>query len=477
MRDSQPYCDYRMTVRVEIPHRPGQFARLATALAEENANLGAVDIVEVKRDKMVRDVTFDAESEAHALRVVERLRTLPDVRVVSASDRIFLLHLGGKIHTRSKLPVRTRNALSMAYTPGVARVSRAIAEDKSKAYAFTSKANSVAVVTDGSAVLGLGNLGPEAALPVMEGKVMLLKEFADIDGWPLCLATQDADAIVRAVEAVAPTFGGINLEDISAPRCFDIEDRLRESLNIPVMHDDQHGTAVVLLAALQNALKVVGKDLRRIKVVVNGLGAAGTACCRILLAAGVRHLIGCDRQGAVLLVTGDNLTKAQGNLRDCINFDEPILTLRESLTGADVFIGLSAANILRPADVQLMARDRIVFAMANPDPEIAPDVAAPLCRILATGRSDYPNQVNNLLAFPGIFRGALDVRAREINEPMKLAAARAIAGVIPEDHLSEDYIVPSLFDRRVVRAVTRAVARAAHESGVARRRKRDGNGG
>jgi malate dehydrogenase (oxaloacetate-decarboxylating) len=266
-----------MTVRVEIPHRPGQFARLATAIAEENANLGAVDIVEVKRDKMIRDVTFDAESEDHALRVVERLRTLPDVRGLSASDRTFLMHLGGKIHTRSKVPLRTRNALSMAYTPGVARVSRAIAEDKRKAYAFTSKANSVAVVTDGSAVLGLGNLGPEAALPVMEGKVMLLKEFADIDGWPLCLATQDTEAIVRFIEAVAPTFGGINLEDISAPRCFDIEEQLRESLDIPVIHDDQHGTAVVLLAALQNALKVVGKDLRRIKVVVNGLGAAGTA--------------------------------------------------------------------------------------------------------------------------------------------------------------------------------------------------------
>jgi malate dehydrogenase (oxaloacetate-decarboxylating) len=465
-----------MTVRVEIPHQPGQFAQLATALAEENANLGAIDIVEVKRNRIVRDVTFDAESEAHALRVVERLRTLPEVRVLSASDRIFLMHLGGKIHTRNKIPLRTRNALSMAYTPGVARVSLAIADDKRKAYAFTSKANSVAVITDGSAVLGLGNLGPEAALPVMEGKVMLFKEFADIDGWPLCLATQDTDAIVRFVEAVAPTFGGINLEDISAPRCFDIEDRLRESLDIPVMHDDQHGTAVVLLAALQNALKVVGKDLGLIKVVVNGLGAAGTACCRIMLAAGVRHLVGCDRQGAVLHAAGDSLSKAQSNIRACINFDEPILTLREALTGADVFIGLSAGNILQPADLQVMATNRIVFAMANPDPEIAPDVAAPLCRILATGRSDFPNQVNNLLAFPGIFRGALDVRACEINEPMKLAAARAIAGVIPEDHLSEEYIVPSVFDKRVVRAVTRAVARAAHESGVARRRTREDNG-
>jgi malate dehydrogenase (oxaloacetate-decarboxylating) len=476
MSDQETYADYRMTVRVELLNQPGQFARLATAIGEENANIGAIDIVEARRDKMIRDITFDAQTEAHGQRVVERLRALPGVRVVSASDRIFLMHLGGKIHTRSKVSLRTRNALSMAYTPGVARVSRAIFEDKNKAYAFTSKANSVAVVTDGSAILGLGNLGPEAALPVMEGKVMLLKEFADIDGWPLCLATQDTETIVRVVEAVAPGFGGINLEDISAPRCFDIEERLKQSLDIPVMHDDQHGTAVVLLAALQNALKVVGKDLHRIKVVVNGLGAAGTACCRILVAAGVRHLIGCDRQGSVLHVGGDTVKKAQTDLRGCIHFDQPVLTLREALVNADVFIGLSAANILRPADLQVMAGDRIVFAMANPDPEIAPDLAAPLCRILATGRSDYPNQVNNLLSFPGIFRGALDVRAREINEPMKLAAARAIAGVIPEDHLSEDYIVPSVFDKHVVRAVARAVARAAHESGVARRRTRDGNG-
>lgn len=472
----QPYCEYRVTVRVDIPNRPGRFAGLATALAEENANLGAIDIVDVNRDRMVRDITFDARSEAHATRVVERLRTLPEVRVLSASDRVFLMHLGGKIHTRPKLPLRTRNALSMAYTPGVARVARAIAQDKKKAYAFTSKANSVAVVTDGSAILGLGNLGPEAALPVMEGKVMLLKEFADIDGWPLCLATQDTDAIVRCVAAVAPTFGGINLEDISAPRCFEIEDRLKQALDIPVMHDDQHGTAVVVLAALLNALKVVGKDLRAIKVVVNGLGAAGTACCRILLAAGVRHLIGCDRQGAVLYAADEDLRTAQHDLRSCIHFDEPILTLREALTGADVFIGLSVANVVDAVDLGVMARERIVFAMANPDPEIAPDVAAPLCRILATGRSDYPNQVNNLLAFPGIFRGALDVRARAINEPMKLAAARAIASIIPEDHLSEDYIVPSVFDKRVVRAVARAVAQAACESGVARRQGRSQDG-
>ena len=471
--NEQPYCDYRMTVRVEIPNQPGQFARLATLMAEEGANLGAIDIVEVSRNKMVRDITFDAQSEVHADRVVQRLRTMPGVRVRSASDRVFLLHLGGKISTRAKVTVKTRNTLSMVYTPGVARVCRAIADDKKRSFAFTSRANSVAVVSDGTAILGLGDLGPEAAMPVMEGKIMLFKEFADIDGWPLCLATTDVEEIVRVVKAVAPSFGGINLEDISAPRCFDIEDRLKAELDIPVMHDDQHGTAVVLLAALLNALKVVGKDLAAIKVVVNGLGAAGTACCRILLAAGVRRLIGCDRNGAVLDVTADNLGEAGKDLRGVIRFDVPFSTLHEVLRDADVFIGLSRGNILKADDLQIMASDRIVFAMANPDPEIAPDQALPLCRVLATGRSDYPNQVNNLLAFPGVFRGALDVRARAINEPMKLAAAHAIANSIPEDHLTEDYIVPSVFEKRVVRAVARAVAQAAHESGVARRRERE----
>jgi malate dehydrogenase (oxaloacetate-decarboxylating) len=369
--------------------------------------------------------------------------------------------------------IRTRNTLSMLYTPGVARVSRAIADDPDKVFAFTSRANSVCVVSDGSAILGLGNLGPAAAMPVMEGKVALFKEFADIDGWPLCLATQDVDQIVAVVQAVSPSFGGINLEDISAPRCFDVEERLRATLDIPVMHDDQHGTAVVLLAALINALKVVGKDIRRIKVVVNGLGAAGTACCKILLAAGVRNLVGCDRKGAVLDASGDRLEAARRDLRGQVHFDEPFATLHDALRGADVFIGVSVGNLLSVDDVSTMAPDRIVFAMANPEPEISPERALGHVRVLATGRSDYPNQVNNLLSFPGIFRGALDVRARTINEEMKLAAAEAIAGIIPDDHLTEDYIVPSVFDRRVVRAVARAVARAAQDSGVARRTDRD----
>ena len=472
-QNQEPYCDFRMTVRVEIPNEPGEFARLATLLAEEGANLGAIDIVEVRRSRMVRDITFDGRSQAHADQVVERIRAMPGFIVRSASDRVFLMHLGGKISTRSKVPVKTRNTLSMIYTPGVARVCLAIAADPESAWTFTTRGNSVAVVSDGSAILGLGNLGPAAAMPVMEGKIALLKEFAEIDGWPICLSTQDPDRIVEAVVAIAPSFGAINLEDISAPRCFEIEHRLRELLDIPVMHDDQHGTAVVLLAALINALKVVGKQIHEIRVVVNGLGAAGTACCKILLAAGVRHLVGCDRLGAVLDATGENLESVRSDLRAAITFDAPFATLHESLAGADVFIGVSRGNILKVEDLQSMARDPIVFAMANPDPEIAPELARPYCRVMATGRSDQPNQVNNLLAFPGIFRGALDVRARTINEEMKLAAAHAIAAIIPADHLTEDYIVPSVFDKKVVRAVAKAVARAAHESGVARRRDRD----
>jgi len=471
--DQEPYCDYRMTVRVEISNQPGQFARLATVFALEGASLGAIDIVEVRRNRMIRDVTFDAQNEAHAEKVVARLKALPGVHVRSASDRIFLMHLGGKISTRSKVPVKTRNNLSMVYTPGVARVCQAIAADPEKVFAFTTRANSVAVISDGSAILGLGNLGPGAAMPVMEGKIMLLKEFADIDGWPLCLGTQDADEIVRVVTAVAPSFGAINLEDISAPRCFEIEDRLKATLDIPVMHDDQHGTAVVLLAALINALKVTGRKMETIRVVVNGLGAAGTACCKILLAAGVTHLIGCDRKGAVVDASGEKLAAARRDFRGCITFDEPFATLRDALRGADVFIGVSVGNLLTVADLETMAAGRIVFAMANPVPEVNPVDARTHVRVLATGRSDLPNQVNNLLAFPGIFRGALDVRARTINEEMKLAAAHAIAGIIPDDHLSEDYVVPSVFDKKVVRAVARAVAKAAQESGVARRSGRE----
>ena len=470
MVDRGPYSNYRLTVRLELANKPGIFARVAALLAEERANLGAVDIVSATKTRMVRDVTFDVQNEGHGERVLARLGALSDVTVLSASDRIFLLHLGGKIRVEGKFPISTRNVLSMIYTPGVGRVSQAIAQDKSKVYAFTSKSNSVAVVTDGSAVLGLGNLGPEAALPVMEGKVMLFKELAGIDAWPLCLNTQDSDEIVRIVQGIAPGFGAINLEDISAPRCFEIERRLKQSLDLPVMHDDQHGTAVVLLAALTNALTVTGKQLENVRVVVNGLGAAGTACCRMLLAAGVSHLLGCDKEGIILQGEAEQLRACRTDLTACLTRDKPKGTLRDALKGADVFIGLSVGNILTAEDLDVMAPDRIVFAMANPDPEVPPELAASHCRIFATGRSDYPNQINNALAFPGIFRGALDVQASEINEAMKLAAAKAIANAIPEDALSEDYIIPSLFDKEVVPRVARAVASAARVSGVARRR-------
>ncbi|MET0515599.1 MAG: NAD-dependent malic enzyme [Nitrospiraceae bacterium] len=473
--DVGPYSNYRLTVRLALANKPGMFAKVASILAEEGANLGAVDIVSANAEGMIRDVTFDVQNELHGERVLQHLGRLPDVTVLSASDRVFLLHLGGKIHVHSRVPLSTRNVLSMIYTPGVGRVSQAIAADPSKAHIFTIKSNSIAVVTDGSAVLGLGNLGPEAALPVMEGKVMLLKEFADIDAWPICLATQDPDDIVRIIQGIAPGFGGINLEDISAPRCFEIERRLKATLDIPVMHDDQHGTAVVLLAALTNALKVVKKDLAHVRIVVNGLGAAGTACCRILLAAGVSHLIGCDKEGIVLMGESEELRACRTDLQSCITRHAPRGTLRDALKNADVFIGLSVGNVLRVDDLELMAEDRIIFAMANPDPEVDPKLGDEHSRIFATGRSDYPNQINNALAFPGIFRGALDVQAREINEAMKLAAATAIANVVPDSALSEDYIIPSVFDKEVVPRIAKAVAAAARETGVARRKSRVGD--
>jgi len=456
-------------VRLELGQRPGVFAEVATLLAQEGANLGATDIISASKSLVVRDITFDSKSEEHGQKILDRLDKLEDVKVISASDRIFMLHLGGKIQVSGKFPIKTRNTLSMAYTPGVGRICQAIAGDPALTYRFTSKGNSVAVVTDGSAVLGLGNLGPQAALPVMEGKVMLFQQFAGIDAWPICLDTRDPDEIIKIVSAIAPSFGGINLEDISAPRCFEIERHLQEKLDIPVMHDDQHGTAVVVLAALHNALKVTRRRLEDVLIVVNGLGAAGTACCQLLLAAGLQHLRGCDKQGFVLQGEGRELYNQREALPSIIQYDKPIGTLRDALKGADVFIGLSTGNILQPQDLDIMAPDPIVFALANPDPELAPEAAHNHCRIYASGRSDYPNQSNNLLAFPGIFRGALDVQAVTINEAMRLAAAGALADVIPVTSLSDEYIIPSVFNKLVVPAVAKAVATAAQETGVARK--------
>ena len=456
-------------MRIALENQPGTFASLAAAVAREGGLLDAIDLVRVEHGKKVRDVTVLAADAAHLDRIVAAVRSLDGVEVENVSDRTFLLHLGGKLEMRSKAPIKTRDDLSMAYTPGVARVCRAIADDPSKVWNLTVKQNTVAVVSDGTAVLGLGDIGPEAAMPVMEGKAALFKEFAGVDAWPICLATKNADEIVACVTAIAPSFGGINLEDISAPRCFEIEDRLRAALDIPVFHDDQHGTAVVVLGALLNALKVVDKAIDEVSVVMTGAGAAGVATTKMLRAAGVPDIIGCDRQGAIYegrpgLDGYKAVFAAETNPRRVQGGPD------EVLAGADILIGLSGPGVVTPEGIRSMADNAIVFAMANPTPEVMPEEILGSAAVIGTGRSDYPNQINNVLAFPGIFRGALDARASTVNEEMKLAAAQAIAAVIPPEQLESDYVIPSVFDRNVAPMVARAVTAAARESGVARRR-------
>jgi malate dehydrogenase (oxaloacetate-decarboxylating) len=463
-----PSASFSATLRVHLENRPGSFARLADAIGETGGLLDAIDLVRVEHGKKVRDVTVLANDEAHISRIVAVVRALDGVEVEHVSDRTFLVHLGGKLEVVSKTPLKTRDDLSMAYTPGVARVSQAIAEDPEKVWNLTIKQNSVAVVTDGTAVLGLGDIGPEAALPVMEGKAILFKEFGGIDAWPVCLATTDTDEIVRIVTALAPVFGGINLEDISAPRCFDVESRLREELEIPVFHDDQHGTAIVVLAGLLNALTVVGKRLEDVSVVVAGAGAAGAATARMLRDAGVGDVVCCDRHGTLYpgrdwLDPFKALLASETNARRCRGSAE------EALAGSDVFIGLSGPGAVSAEGIRTMAENAIVFAMANPTPEVAPEEIDGFAAVVGTGRSDYPNQVNNVLAFPGVFRGALDVRAARITREMELAAARALASVVDRDHLEADYVIPSVFDPRVSPAVAAAVAEAAHASDVARK--------
>lgn len=464
-----PSASYSVTLRCAIPNQPGMFARVATAIGSAGGDLGAVDIVRVQGAIKIRDVTVNARDEQHVEEIVTAVQAVPGVTVQQVSDRTFLTHLGGKIEVQSKVPLKTRDDLSMAYTPGVARICRAIANTPDDVYSLTSKRNMVAVVTDGTAVLGLGDIGPAAALPVMEGKAILFKEFAGVDAFPLCLDTKDVDEIVATVRHIAPGFGGINLEDISAPRCFAIEERLQAALDIPVFHDDQHGTAVVVLAALLNALTIVGKDLGAIRVVVNGLGAAGVAITKMLLAAGTRNIVGCDRQGALYRGAPWLTTPIWQWYAEQTNADREQGDLRTILRGADVFIGVSAPNLLTRADIAAMAGDPIVFALANPDPEVPYEEAEGAARIIATGRSDYPNQVNNVLSFPGIFRGALDCRASRITEGMKVAAARAIAEMVSPDELAEDYIIPSAFNREVAPRVAAAVAGAARAEGVAQR--------
>ncbi len=447
---------YGITIRVEGRPEFQPVAEITTIISREGAMISALDVADSQLDNVVIDVTCDAIDAAHAERITAALSASPILKVRKVSDRTFLLHLGGKLEVQSKVPLKTRDDLSRAYTPGVARICQAIAKDPADARRLTIKRNTVAVVTDGSAVLGLGNLGPAAALPVMEGKAALFKRFADVDAWPVCLDTHDVDEIVRTVQLIAPVYGGINLEDISAPRCFEIEARLRELLDIPVFHDDQHGTAVVVLAALRNALKLVKKDLSKAKIILSGAGAAGTAIARLLVLAGATNIIGFDHNG-VINKKSDSSNEMRKWFIDHCNPDQFAGSLSEAIKGADIFIGVSAPNVLTESDVESMAKDSIVFALANPDPEIDPVLARKHAAVVATGRSDQPNQINNVLAFPGIFRGLLDAGASKITDELLVACAEAIASCVSESQLNASFIVPSVFDPNVVKAVADAV--------------------
>ena len=451
---------YGITIRVEGPASAQPVAEITQAILGAGASITALDVVESVLDRVVIDVTCDAVDAEHAEAITAAISANSNLIVRKVSDRTFLLHLGGKIEIQSKVPLKTRDDLSRAYTPGVARISQAIAKDPSDLRRLTIKRNTVAVVTDGSAVLGLGNIGPGAALPVMEGKAALFKRFADVDAWPVCLDTQDVDEIVRTVQIIAPVYGGINLEDISAPRCFEIERRLRDLLDIPVFHDDQHGTAIVVLAALTNALKLVKKDLSQAKIVLSGVGAAGTAVARLLVAKGAKHIIGFDKDGLVSESNGEGDPMRQWFVQNCApgNFRGDV---HQAVKDADVFIGVSAPNVLSEADVKSMAKDSIVFALANPDPEIDPAIARKYAAVVATGRSDQPNQINNVLAFPGIFRGLLDARITKITDEMLVAAAEAIASCVSDDQLNANFIVPSVFDQNVVQKVAAAVKKTS----------------
>ena len=466
-----PNASYSLTLRVKIHNRPGKLGEITTAIGRANGDIEAVDIASVGKDFLIRDITVNAASEQHDQEIIQAVSQIDGVEVVNVSDRTFLMHLGGKIEIASKMQLKTRSDLSMAYTPGVARVCTAIANDPEKVFNLTIKKNTVAVISDGTAVLGLGDIGPAAAMPVMEGKCQLFKEFGGVDAFPICLNTKDPHEIIETIKNISVAFGGINLEDISAPRCFEIEERLKEELDIPVFHDDQHGTAVVVLAALINALKIVDKKMDEIKVVVNGVGAAGVACSKIVMAAGVKNIIGCDQTGAIYEGRTENMNWVKDWYGRNTNPDKEKGSVHDVIKGADVFFGLSAPGVIDSNDLENMAKDPIIFAMANPIPEIMPEEAAGKVAVMATGRSDYPNQINNVLCFPGIFRGALNCRASRINEAMKLAAANAIAAIIGEDELHPDYIIPSVFDRRVAEAVAAEVEEAAYETGVARRER------
>jgi malate dehydrogenase (oxaloacetate-decarboxylating) len=457
-----PNPSFSLTIRVALPNRIGMLASVTSAISSVGGNFGQINMIEQTRAMTVRDITVDAFSTEHNEQIVQAVKALPDIKVLDVYDRTFNLHRSGKISVESKIPLKNQSDLAMAYTPGVGRICTAIANDPQQVYNLTIKQNTVAIITDGSAVLGLGNLGPAAALPVMEGKAMLFKEFAGIDAFPICLNTQDTDEIIRTVQNIAPVFGGINLEDIASPRCFEIEATLRNTLDIPIFHDDQHGTAIVSLAALINALKFVQKSMEEVCIVINGAGAAGVAIARLLRKAGAQHIIMCDSKGV--------LSKDRTDLNpEKLEFAVPSSgTLEDAIAGADVFLGVSVPGVLTRSMVRSMASNRIVFAMANPIPEIQPELVVDDVAVMATGRSDYPNQINNVLAFPGIFRGALDCKATTITQSMYLGAAYAIASLIKPSKLNKEYIIPSVFDERVATAVAGAVQLAARTDGVAR---------
>jgi malate dehydrogenase (oxaloacetate-decarboxylating) len=459
-------------VRMEMDTQQIKFGEVASAISEAGGDIIAIDVIQTNQEITVRDLTVTVTDTDQVNEIVEKLKNLNGAKLIHVSDRTFLLHLGGKIEMKPKSPIQNRDDLSRVYTPDVARVCMAIFEEPQKAFTLTIKKNTVAVISDGSAVLGLGNIKAHAAMPVMEGKAVLFKQFADVDAFPICLDTQDTEEIIRTIKAIAPAFGGINLEDIASPRCFEIEERLRKELDIPVFHDDQHGTAVVLYAALISALKVVKKNLSDVKIVICGIGAAGVACSKILLAAGVKNIIGVDRDGA-LVSTKQYDNEVWQWYAEQTNPSQIEGDLSEVIQGADVFVGLSKGGLLKREDVMNMAKDPIVFAMANPTPEIDPAEVEDIAGVMATGRSDYPNQINNVLCFPGMFRGALDCRASEINEEMKLAAAEAIASTITDAERNKHYIIPSVFNQNVVKLIRDKVVQAAIATNVARRIPRE----
>jgi malate dehydrogenase (oxaloacetate-decarboxylating) len=467
-------AQFSVTVRVELDARQEPLGKLTAAITEAGGGLQSVDMVPGAggEGRRVREFTIDARDQEHWEQILRAIGATRGAKVLSYSDRTFEMHQGGKIEIHNKYPLKTRDDLSMAYTPGVARVCTAIAEEPTRAFELTIKRNMVAVVTDGSAVLGLGDIGPEAAMPVMEGKAMLFKEFAGVDAFPIALSTNDPEQIIQTVKLMAPTFGGINLEDISAPRCFEIEDRLKEELDIPVFHDDQHGTAVVVMAALFNSLKIVGKPIEDLRVLYLGLGAAGVACTKMMMEAGITKIIGCDRKGALSTKREDyeagEMTEIKRWYAENTNPEAILGDPNDVIEGCDLFVGLSGPGLLEAKSLEKMNDDAIVFAMANPTPEVMPEDAEPYVRIMATGRSDYPNQINNVLCFPGVFRGALDAGAPQITEAMKMAAARGIAEVVADEDLAEDYIIPSAFDRDVAPAVARTVVDEAKAAGIAR---------